>query len=173
MTSEGMIARHHDALWSAPFAPTHPLAASLSIPGSKSIMARALILAALSDAPTVIKNPLISRDSELMRDGLRALGVRIEESPKQWRVIPASMTIPAESSTHTDHEKLAITTLTSIDVGNAGTVMRFLPAVAGQSRGAFSFDGDSRSHERPLAPLIKALEHLGVRIEHDGRYALP
>lgn len=168
-----MIARHHDALWSAPFAPAHRLTATLSIPGSKSIMARALILAALSDAPTLIKNPLISRDSELMRDGLRALGVRIEESPHQWRVIPASITLTSESNTYTDDKKPAITTLTSIDVGNAGTVMRFLPAVAAQSHGTFRFDGDSRSHERPLGPLIKALEHLGVQIEHDDRYALP
>ena len=60
-----------------------------------------------------------------------------------------------------------------VDVGNAGTVMRFLPPVAALATGAISFDGDPRSHERPLGPIIAALENLGVQIEHGGRYSLP
>lgn len=136
-------------------------------------MARALILAALSDAPTLIKRPLISRDSELMRDGLRALGLVIEESAEAWRVIPAKRSgvgSPPQSSGGSSAEA---SEFVEIDVGNAGTVMRFLPPVAALSRGSFRFDGDDRSHERPLAPVIKALEDLGVRIEHEGRYSLP
>ena len=140
-------------------------------------MARALILAALSDTPTVIKRPLISRDSELMRDGLRALGVRIEESADAWRVLPAlgdSGASHASSPAKSTNPDIALKNgITTIDVGNAGTVMRFLPPVAALSRGTFYFDGDARSHDRPLAPVIKALEALGVRIDHDGRYALP
>jgi 3-phosphoshikimate 1-carboxyvinyltransferase len=60
-----------------------------------------------------------------------------------------------------------------IDVGNAGTVMRFLPPLAALADGEISFDGDPRSHERPLGPVIKALEELGISINHGGRYALP
>jgi 3-phosphoshikimate 1-carboxyvinyltransferase len=60
-----------------------------------------------------------------------------------------------------------------IDVGNAGTVMRFLPPLAALATGDVAFDGDPRSYERPLGPVIKALEELGISIEHDGRYSLP
>jgi 3-phosphoshikimate 1-carboxyvinyltransferase len=163
-------------LWSAPFAPSVPLNASLSIPGSKSMMARALIRAALSNAPTLIKRPLVSRDSELMRDGLRVLGVGIEESSELWRITPAHLMPVGRSTERSDKEgssALEGSRSKEIDVGNAGTVMRFLPPVAALSHGEFRFDGDARSHERPLAPMIKALESLGVRIDHDGRYALP
>jgi 3-phosphoshikimate 1-carboxyvinyltransferase len=62
---------------------------------------------------------------------------------------------------------------TQIDVGNAGTVMRFLPPIAAFANGLIHFDGDARSHERPLAPVIKALEQLGVSIEHGNKYRLP
>lgn len=149
-------------LWRAPFAPGHPLDASITIPGSKSMMARALILAALSNSSTKIVRPLISRDSELMRDGLRALGVKIEESSDgtSWLVTPAPLSRKLSQPAH-------------IKVGNAGTVMRFLPPVAAMFEGEIHFDGDARSHERPIAPVIKALEHLGVKVEHEGRYAIP
>ena len=151
-------------LWRAPFAPSHPLDATIDLPGSKSMMARALILAALASTPTLIKRPLLSRDSELMRDGLRSLGVRIEESADTWRVVPARL-----SDTDTGNPTREV----RINVGNAGTVMRFLPALAAMSKGEFFFDGDERSHDRPIAPLLKALEGLGVKVEHDGRYTLP
>ncbi len=157
-------------LWRAPFAPGHLLDASITIPGSKSMMARALILAALpgptnsanSTISTKIVRPLISRDSELMRDGLRALGVKIEESldGTSWLVTPAQLS-----------RRLAEPA--DIKVGNAGTVMRFLPPFAAMFEGVIHFDGDARSHERPIAPVIKALESLGVSVEHQGRYAIP
>ncbi|MEY4419375.1 MAG: hypothetical protein RIR15_697, partial [Actinomycetota bacterium] len=60
-----------------------------------------------------------------------------------------------------------------IDVGNAGTVMRFLPPLAALATGDVAFDGDPRSYERPLGPVIRALEELGISTEHDGRYSLP
>ena len=128
------------------------------------MMARALILAALGSTPTLINRPLISRDSELMRDGLRALGVIIEDSTDPWRITQARLT---GASMHDKSEAKRI------DVGNAGTVMRFLPSLAAMSKGEFHFDGDPRSHQRPIAPLIKALEGLGVKIEHGGRFCLP
>jgi 3-phosphoshikimate 1-carboxyvinyltransferase len=123
-----------------------------------------LILAAQADSPSTLRRPLVSRDSELMVAGLRALGVGIEEKnvvvngveEHQWVVTPA----PLRGGV-------------SVDVGNAGTVMRFLPPLAALASGDVAFDGDPRSYERPLGPVIKALEELGVSIEHGGRYSLP
>jgi 3-phosphoshikimate 1-carboxyvinyltransferase len=156
-------------LWPAPAAPG-AVEATVTVPGSKSVTNRALILAALADQPGWLRRPLRSRDTLLMAAGLRALGVAIEEtvssssalagSPEArgeaWRVIPASLSGPA-----------------TVDVGNAGTVMRFLPALAALAEGEIRFDGDPRSRERPLHGVIDALRALGARIDDDGRGALP
>ena len=146
--------------WIAPIA-SKEISATITIPGSKSVMNRALILAALAESPSRLIRPLRSRDTELMSKALRALGVGITESKNSsgeevWEVRPAPLFGPA-----------------LIDVGNAGTVMRFMLPVAALAKGLINFDGDPRSHERPLGPLIKALEDLGVLIDHKNRYALP
>lgn len=154
----------NDVHWPAIFRGTKPVDISVVIPGSKSVTNRALILAAQANSPSTLRRPLVSRDSELMVQGLQALGIGIVEqdgfvngSPEyQLTLTPAAMSGPAR-----------------IDVGNAGTVMRFLPPLAALATGEISFDGDPRSYERPLAPLIKALEQLGVSIEHEGRFSLP
>ncbi len=154
----------NDAHWPAIFRGAKPVDISVVIPGSKSVTNRALILAAQANSPSVLHRPLVSRDSELMVHGLQALGIGIveEDSSKsgfseyQLTVTPAVMSGPVR-----------------IDVGNAGTVMRFLPPLAALATGEISFDGDPRSYERPLAPVIKALEELGVSVEHEGRYSLP
>ena len=144
-------------LWRAPYRGNLQVKATLTIPGSKSVTNRALILAALCDSPSVLRRPLHSRDSALMIAGLKAIGVGIETAANgDLTITPAPLFGPA-----------------SVDVGNAGTVMRFLPPVAAMARGIIHFDGDARSHERPLGPVIKALEALGVSIEHGGRYSLP
>ena len=144
-------------LWRAPYRGNLPVKATLTIPGSKSVTNRALILAALCDSPSVLRRPLHSRDSALMIAGLKAIGVGIEAAANgDLTITPAPLFGPA-----------------SVDVGNAGTVMRFLPPVAAMAKGIIHFDGDARSHERPLGPVIKALEALGVSIEHGGRYSLP
>jgi len=145
----------HD-LWPAPFRGVKPVHSRVTIPGSKSVTNRALILAAQADSPSTIRRPLISRDSELMSGGLQAMGVKIEAGNDAWVVTPSSLQGPAR-----------------IAVGNAGTVMRFLPPLAALARGDISFDGDPRSYERPLGPVIKALEELGIEIDHGGRYSLP
>jgi 3-phosphoshikimate 1-carboxyvinyltransferase len=90
-----------------------------------------------------------------MSAGLQAMGITIT-GKDEWVVTPASLRGPAK-----------------IDVGNAGTVMRFLPPLAALAQGDISFDGDPRSYERPLGPVIKALEELGIEVEHGGRYSLP
>lgn len=148
-------------MWRAPFRGLNPVHATITIPGSKSVTNRALILSALAQTPSILRRPLRSRDTELMAQGLRSLGVGIEESfdsngDELWTITPGPLFGPA-----------------SIDVGNAGTVMRFLPPLAALARGLVNFDGDPRSHERPLGPVITALENLGVSIDHKNRFALP
>jgi 3-phosphoshikimate 1-carboxyvinyltransferase len=147
-------------LWRAPYLADRKLSAALEIPGSKSMMARALILAAQADSPTYLYFPLLSRDSELMRGGLVALGIEVAEGRDQqgpfWKITPKKLRGSTE-----------------IDVGNAGTVMRFLPSLAALADGEVRFDGDPRSHQRPIKPLIQALEKLGLAINHGGSYCLP
>jgi 3-phosphoshikimate 1-carboxyvinyltransferase len=143
------------ATWSAPTA-SGPVDAIVELPGSKSMTNRALPLAALAAGPSTIRAALRSRDTDLMAEGLRALGVVVDDSTADWRVIPAPFTGPAH-----------------IDCGLAGTVARFLLAASAVSTGTVHFDGDRRARERPLAPLIDALRQLGVQIEDDGRGTLP
>ena len=159
----------HTALWPAPHA-TGAVDATVHVPGSKSVTNRALVLAALASEPGWLRRPLRSRDTLLMAGALRAMGVGIEEtvassstvaagpdaSGEAWRIIPAGLRGPA-----------------TVDVGNAGTVMRFLPPVAALADGPVRFDGDPRSYERPLHGVIDALRVLGARIDDDGRGALP
>ena len=153
------------ANWKAPYRSgltpaSKPINAQITIPGSKSATNRALILAALAKTPSRLRKPLSSRDTDLMVKGLQSLGIQITVVKTQdgfdYEVVPNKMTGPA-----------------SINVGNAGTVMRFLPPMAALANGLIHFDGDARSHERPLAPVIKALEQLGVTIEHNDKYRLP
>ncbi|MFF7676748.1 3-phosphoshikimate 1-carboxyvinyltransferase [Actinacidiphila glaucinigra] len=150
----------HTALWPAPLA-SAPVHATVTVPGSKSVTNRALVLAALASEPGWLRRPLRSRDTVLMADALRTMGVQIDEvvnpyGGEAWRVIPAGLHGPA-----------------TVDVGNAGTVMRFLPPVAALADGPVHFDGDPRSHERPLGGVIDALRTLGARIDDEGRGALP
>ena len=155
---------NNNAHWPALFRGNKPVDVSVVIPGSKSVTNRALILASQADSPSILRRPLISRDSELMVAGLRALGIGIVEKSElvngqeeiQWIITPTKM-----------HGGV------KVDVGNAGTVMRFLPPLAALANGEVVFDGDPRSYERPLGPVIKALEELGISINHEGRYSLP
>ncbi len=141
--------------WPAPTV-SRPVDATVSLPGSKSMTNRAMILAALSETPSVVRRPLRSRDTVLMAGALRTLGITVAEADGDWAVTPAPPTGPA-----------------SVDVGNAGTVMRFVPPLAALARGEVSFDGDPRARERPVGPLLGALRALGADIDDGGRGALP
>ncbi|TDQ54695.1 3-phosphoshikimate 1-carboxyvinyltransferase [Actinorugispora endophytica] len=141
--------------WPAPTA-SGPVNATVSLPGSKSMTNRALILAALSETPSVVRRPLRSRDTSLMADALRALGIGVAEAGADWSVVPAPPAGPA-----------------AVAVGNAGTVMRFVPPLAALAHGTVSFDGDPRARERPVGPLLTALRALGADIDDGGRGALP
>lgn len=157
-------ARQHepDDGWLAPVARA-PLASVVAIPGSKSLTNRELVLAALADGPSTLHAPLWSRDSELMIEGLRALGTRLERMPGTGGFGDDLRVIPAE-------ELLGSTT---IDCGLAGTVMRFLPPVAALALGPTTFDGDEAARRRPMGGSIQGLQALGVDLDDDGRGVLP
>jgi 3-phosphoshikimate 1-carboxyvinyltransferase len=142
-------------VWTTPHR-TRPIDAVISLPGSKSITARALILAALADGPSRIVRPLRARDTDLMAAALRALGTGIDEDGADWVVTPRLLRGP-----------------TDVDAGLAGTVLRFLPPVAALAEGAVRVDGDPRLRDRPNAGLIAALRHLGVPVDDDDRGRAP
>ena len=145
-------------LWPAPLA-KGAISGVLPVPGSKSVTNRALVLAVQSPDESLLKSPLHSRDTELMAAALAALGFSItDEANGDWRV-------GGKGSTEVRNIQ--------IDVGNAGTVMRFLPPVAALVAGTFRFDGDARSYERPLGPVIAALRELGAKINDENRGSLP
>ena len=161
--------------WLAPRA-AGPVRSQVRLPGSKSMTNRALVLAALADGPSVIAGPLEARDTLLMADALRALGCRIERSPGLWRVEPATLGGAEEPNGPAGHPRKQI----EIDVGNAGTVLRFVPALAALTGADVTFRGDPRVSQRPVGPLLEALRLLGADIAGDavpfvvhGRGGLP
>lgn len=134
--------------WIAPHA-TAPIAATVSIPGSKSMTNRALLLSALAQDRSTIEGVLRARDTELMTTGLQTLGCEV--------IVDADTVVLTPPA----HLRGGGT----IDCGLAGTVMRFLPPVAALADSPVRFDGDARARERPLRPLLQALQSLGVDIE--------
>ncbi len=148
---------NQDRTWASPAA-AGPVSAHVRLPASKSITNRALVLAALGDGPAVITNPLRARDTTLAADALRVLGSEITESRTGWVIAPGQ---PAPGSA------------VSVDVGNAGTVMRFVPGVAALTSAVVAFDGDARARQRPVGPILAALRQLGAQIEDGGRAAVP
>ncbi|AEE46790.1 3-phosphoshikimate 1-carboxyvinyltransferase [Cellulomonas fimi] len=137
------------ALWPAPQA-SGALDALVEVPGSKSLSNRYLVLAALADGPSRLRSVLSSRDTRLMAGALETLGVGVETG-RDWLVSPAPLR---------GH--------VTIDCGLAGTVMRFLPAVAALADGPVHFKGDPEALVRPMGPVIQALRALGVRVDEDG-----
>lgn len=141
--------------WPAP-TPPHPVRATVQVPGSKSLTNRALVLAALADGPSTVRNALRSRDTELMAGALRVLGVGLDSEGDDWAVAPATSSVGGE-----------------VDCGLAGTVMRFVPPVAALADGDVRFDGDAHARTRPMGPVLDALRDLGVEVDDDGRGSLP
>lgn len=148
--------------WPAPYA-SRPVDAVVELAGSKSLTNRYLVLAALADGRSVIGSPLRSRDTLLMARALGSLGAQIgppaasqPEGTGEWVIDPAALHGPSE-----------------VDCGLAGTVMRFVPAVAALAEGQVRFDGDAQARVRPMSPVLDALRSLGVRVEDHGRKQLP
>ncbi|MBF4160868.1 3-phosphoshikimate 1-carboxyvinyltransferase [Nocardioides acrostichi] len=141
--------------WPAPRA-RRPVDLAVTLPGSKSLMNRALLLAALADGPSLVRRALRSRDSLLMAGALEALGADLDTSGEHWRVAPGAFDRDA-----------------AIDCGLAGTVMRFVPPAAALSSGVVAFDGDPYMRSRPVGEVLAALVGLGVDVRDEGRGALP
>jgi 3-phosphoshikimate 1-carboxyvinyltransferase len=145
-----MTDKSYSRPWAAPLAKS-ALSAKLSIPGSKSLTNRELVLSALASGTSEILNPLESRDSSLMIQALRQLGSEIESTPNSLLITPKPISGPAQ-----------------IDCGLAGTVMRFVPPVAALAKGEISFDGDLAARARPMKTTIDSLRALGVEIFGSG-----
>jgi 3-phosphoshikimate 1-carboxyvinyltransferase len=150
--------------WAAPLAAS-AVHASVPLPGSKSVTNRALILAALATTQTQIIGPLQARDTELMAAAVTALGATVQQSRSadsgpaergSWLVTPGWTGRP-----------------THVDVGNAGTVLRFVPPIAALAPADVEFAGDPRAAQRPVGQLLHGLRQLGVDIADGGRGAVP
>ena len=148
-------------LWPAPMA-TGPVDAVVAVPGSKSASNRALVLAALAEGESTIRGLLDARDTQLMMAALRLLGneVHVVEHDDSGnvtvQVVPHFMRGPV-----------------AIDVGLAGTVMRFVPPLAALAHGEITFDGDAHARRRPMVTVIESLKDLGVRVHDRGTGRLP
>jgi 3-phosphoshikimate 1-carboxyvinyltransferase len=136
--------------WAAP-STQNQLAAAISLPGSKSLTNRELVLSALASKPTTLRGLLISRDSSLMIEALKDLGTEIEVSGTTAVVTPRPLSGPAK-----------------IDCGLAGTVMRFVPALATIASGQIDFDGDLAARKRPMKTTVDSLRALGVYVNGDS-----
>ncbi|MEU3398473.1 3-phosphoshikimate 1-carboxyvinyltransferase [Streptomyces filamentosus] len=127
----------------------------IDIPGSKSVTARALFLAAAAEGTTTLLRPLVSDDTEGFAEGLAALGYTVRREPGAWHVEGR----PAGPGTAE----------ADVYCRDGATTARFLPALAAAGRGTFRFDASAQMRRRPLGPLTTALRELGVDLRHGGK----
>jgi 3-phosphoshikimate 1-carboxyvinyltransferase len=124
----------------------------ITLPGSKSISNRTLLLAALSDGVTEIRDLLASDDTARMLEALATLGVKCENfAENAWRVTGCNGNFPNKQA--------------DLFLGNAGTAFRPLTAVLALSNGHYKLTGVTRMHERPIGDLVDALRQAGAKIE--------
>ena len=126
----------------------------VDIPGSKSITARALFLAAAADGVTTLRRPLRSDDTEGFAEGLTALGHRVGRTPNAWQVDGCPQGPPAREA--------------DVYCRDGATTARFLPTLAAAGHGTYRFDASPQMRRRPLLPLTRALRDLGVDLRHEG-----
>lgn len=131
---------------------------TISIPGSKSLSNRALILAAISEKTTTIKNVAICDDTKYMIEGLKKLGIKCEQTG-------STIKITGNNGQFKKQQKI-----TKINTGNAGTTTRFLTAFATLTENEIIIDGDKRMKERPIKDLIQALNQLGAKVTSKNGY---
>lgn len=134
----------------------YPVDADIQIPGSKSVTNRALIIAALADGESTIRNPLFSDDSYWLLNALTQLGFKIyaDGSQAEIQIFGQSGIIPKNDI--------------DVYVGNAGTVARFLPPALALGEGPYRIDGVARMRERPVDDLVCAMLQLGAGVEYGG-----
>ncbi|MEI9963069.1 MAG: 3-phosphoshikimate 1-carboxyvinyltransferase [Limisphaerales bacterium] len=149
-----------------------PVKAEITVPGSKSITNRALILAALADGEVTLTGALWSEDTQIMTECLQKLGfeIRVENDPEEFcnRTITVKGLGGKIPNTGTAEKPL------ELFVGNAGTAARFLSAFVCLGNGVYRLSGVPRMHERPQAALFQALRELGYHVESEnGNDRLP
>ena len=147
MTSAELASEPTTGPWAAPCAQA-PVEGAVSLPGSKSLTNRALVLAALADGPSVVRRALRSRDTLLMAGAVAELGAAVDTTGDDWAVSPGPFVGGG-----------------SVDCGLAGTVTRFVPPMAGLADGPVAFDGDPHMRTRPVGEVLTALRGLGVRVD--------
>ncbi len=132
-----------------------PIQARVTLPGSKSITNRALLLAALSTGKSTIRGALFSDDTRYMSAALRQIGVpvRADEAESTYEVVGSAGRVPACQA--------------DLFIGNAGTAARFLTAYLSLGRGEFRLDGIARMRQRPIGDLLDCLTRLGARFEFE------
>jgi len=132
---------------------SHPLNATVRVPGSKSLTNRALLIASLANGTTYLINALFSDDSRYFAKGLQTLGfdVQLDETNHSMTVTGMDGKIPAAKA--------------ELFIGNAGTAARFLSAFLTLGNGEYILDGEPRMRERPIGDLVEALEQLGCDIQ--------
>src|ERR1041385_761135 len=140
-----------------------PVRAEITVPGSKSITNRALILAALAEGEVTLQGALWSEDTQVMVEALRALGfeVRVEPDAEEF----CNRTIAVKGLGGKIPNAGTLEKPLELFVGNAGTAARFLSAMVCLGNGVYRLSGVPRMHERPQAALFKALRELGYRVD--------
>jgi len=132
---------------------------SVRLPGSKSISNRVLLLAALSEGETEVRDLLASDDTERMLEALKTLGVGVTESEGAWKIDGCAGRFPVRQA--------------ELFLGNAGTAFRPLTAALALSGGDYVLKGVARMHERPIGDLVDGLRQLGVEIDYLGNEGFP
>src|SRR3954452_14866754 len=140
-----------------------PVHAEITVPGSKSITNRALILAALAESETTLQGALWSEDTQMMVECLKVLGFSLKVAPDPDEISNRIITVGGLSGKIPNAGKE--TKPLELFVGNAGTAARFLSALVCLGQGVYRLHGVPRMHERPQAALFKALRELGYRID--------
>ena len=139
--------------------PLSKVDATITVPGSKSITQRALIIAALASGESSLVGPLTSEDTKYTAGALKAMGIDIVEQEDRWLVTGASGRILQPDQ--------------DIYLGNNGTATRFLTSVAALGNGRFVITGDERMAQRPIQPLMEALTGWGVDIKSSNNTGCP
>src|SRR5262245_9680329 len=143
-----------------------PVRAEITVPGSKSITNRALVLAALAEGETTLKGALWSQDTQVMVECLQDLGFMVNVAPDPEEFCNRTITVYGLSGKvprgGTEAQPL------ELFVGNAGTAARFLAAMVCLGEGVYRLHGVPRMHERPQAALFQALRELGYRIDSEN-----
>lgn len=141
--------------------PGGPVRGEVRPPGSKSLTNRYLTCAALADGRSVLRGPSLADDVRVMLGALRQLGIRVEVAEEGGRlhVVGCRGHLPADEA--------------DINVGNAGTAMRFLTALTTLGFGQYRLDGSPRMRERPIGPLVTALQELGAGIGYERNPGYP